>query len=67
MTQDLEPDPDPLVRGTDPGIRIHTKMADPQHSLKGIKIVASCHDICNFLLRFQSGNTGPGSGSPNLK
>ncbi len=25
--QDLEPDPDPLFRGTDPGIRIRTKMS----------------------------------------
>jgi hypothetical protein len=24
---ELEPDPNPLVRGTDPGIRIRTKMA----------------------------------------
>jgi hypothetical protein len=24
---ELEPDPDPLVRGTDPGIRIRTKMS----------------------------------------
>ena len=23
----LDPDPDPLVRGTDPGIRIRTKMS----------------------------------------
>ncbi len=27
----LNPDPDPLVRGMDPRIRIHTKMSDPQH------------------------------------
>jgi hypothetical protein len=27
VDSDLEPDPDPLVRGTDPGIRIRTKMS----------------------------------------
>jgi hypothetical protein len=31
---ELDPDPDLLVRGTDPGIRIRTKMSrTPQHCL----------------------------------
>jgi hypothetical protein len=27
LDPDLDPDPEPLVRGTDPGIRIRTKMS----------------------------------------
>ncbi len=43
---DSEPDQDPLVRGTDPGIRIHTKMSrisntDRKVFIKQIKIAVS--------------------------
>ncbi len=34
LDPDLEPNPDPLARGTDPGIRPHQIVTDPQHCEK---------------------------------
>jgi hypothetical protein len=39
----LNPDPDPLVRGTDPEIRIRTKMSRiPNTAIKGV-VFNTCH------------------------